>query len=380
MEALEAALTIWPDEPEWQFEAARLAMKEHEPVLCVDHLENAVQLEPRNKTYLKSLGWTYLQAKIFNRAESTLTLLTQAYPENEEGWVLLAQACLKGENYRQASAAAEEALKLNPKSVPALVLCGEISLVRDPNMALEYARRAQTLSPNDPNCRLLAVRILIKNKKEKEALIELDKAVAEIPGSLDLNLERAQLVYRLDGAPAALPILKSLAAQFPQDDQVMAYLAKVFAEMDNLDQAEKAAVQALKLNQNQPEIHLLLGKIYHQTGQLDKAIYHLSEAVANTSKPIEGLIEMGKTYTDRREYNLALAVYQKAIEVEPNDFRPYYQSALVMRDGKDYPGAEGMLRKAAQLAPEDVNIRRQLGAIVALNLVQTCQEASSSCQ
>lgn len=380
LESLEAALAIWPDEPEWQFEAARLAMKEHEPALCVDHLENAVHLEPRNQTYLKSLGWTYLQAKAFKRAESTLTLLTQAYPENEEGWVLLAQACLKGENNRQALVAAEEALKLNPKSVPALVLCGEISLARDPNKALEYVREAQALSPNDPNCRLLAARILIKNNNEKEALSELNNAVAEIPDSLDLNLERAQLVYRLEGTDAALPILKSMAVKFPQDDQVMAYLAKLFTETADFNQAEKAAVQALKLNQNQPDIHLLLGKVYHESGQLDKAIYHLSEAISNSPAPLDGLIEMGKTYTDRREYKLALVAYQKAIEVEPNDFRPYYQSALVMRDGKDYPGAETMLRKAAQLAPDDVNIRRQLGAIVALNLVQTCQEASSSCQ
>ena len=75
----------------------------------------------------------------------------------------------------------------------------------------------------------------------------------------------------------------------------------------------------------------------------------------------------------------ALAAYQKAIEVDENDYRAYYLAAMVMRDGKDYPGAENMLRKAAQLNPDDVNIRRQLGAIVALNLVQTCQEANS-CQ
>ena len=44
--------------------------------------------------------------------------------------------------------------------------------------------------------------------------------------------------------------------------------------------------------------------------------------------------------------------------------------------GKDYPGAESMMRRAAQLAPHDVNIRRQLGAIVALNLVHNSQEVS----
>jgi tetratricopeptide (TPR) repeat protein len=97
------------------------------------------------------------------------------------------------------------------------------------------------------------------------------------------------------------------------------------------------------------------------------------------SQPLEALLEIGKAFSDRREFHKALAAYQKAIEVDENDYRAYYLAAMVMRDGKDYPGAENMLRKAAQLNPDDVNIRRQLGAIVALNLVQTCQEANS-CQ
>jgi hypothetical protein len=36
-----------------------------------------------------------------------------------------------------------------------------------------------------------------------------------------------------------------------------------------------------------------------------------------------------------------------------------------------------MLRQAAELAPEDLNIRRQLAAIIALNLVHNAQEASA---
>ena len=35
-----------------------------------------------------------------------------------------------------------------------------------------------------------------------------------------------------------------------------------------------------------------------------------------------------------------------------------------------------MLRQAAQLAPKDTSVRRQLAAVVALNLVHNLQEAS----
>ena len=41
----------------------------------------------------------------------------------------------------------------------------------------------------------------------------------------------------------------------------------------------------------------------------------------------------------------------------------------MLKESRDYLGAESMLRRAADLAPDDVTIHRQLGALVALNLV-----------
>jgi Flp pilus assembly protein TadD len=48
-----------------------------------------------------------------------------------------------------------------------------------------------------------------------------------------------------------------------------------------------------------------------------------------------------------------------------------------MKNARDYAKAEALLRKAAELAPNDLNVRRQLGAVIALNLVESSQEASS---
>ncbi len=46
----------------------------------------------------------------------------------------------------------------------------------------------------------------------------------------------------------------------------------------------------------------------------------------------------------------------------------------MLKEAKDYTGTEALLRKSAQLAPDDVNIKRQLGAVIALNLVHNAQE------
>jgi Flp pilus assembly protein TadD len=72
---------------------------------------------------------------------------------------------------------------------------------------------------------------------------------------------------------------------------------------------------------------------------------------------------------ERRQLNQALQIYNRATAVAPKDPRPYFQAGLALKESKDYIGAEAMLRRAASLAPNDLGIHRQLGAVVALNLV-----------
>lgn len=82
------------------------------------------------------------------------------------------------------------------------------------------------------------------------------------------------------------------------------------------------------------------------------------------------------TYQERREVDKAIEIYKKAIEMVSTDPRPYINLATAYKDSRDYKNAETMFRKAAQISPNDPNIRRQLAAIVALNLVTNLQEAS----
>ncbi len=380
LEAIEASLAQWQDEPEWHFLAAGLAEQCQDGETAILHLESANELDPGNLTYLTELGNKYLQFRMADKAAEVFNQLSQISPEAEKCWVLLARSQFLAGNYPEAQQAIDRALELNERSAPALVLNGEIALrAGDDAKALELVHAAQKIAPADPDNRLLAARILIKRGKDKDALGELTQAVVDIPNSIELGLERAKLIYRMNGATAAFPVLQKLAGQHPQDDRLLALLAKAAVEVGDKGQAEKAGIASLKINPRQPELNYLLGKVYHLTGQLDKAVYHLSEAALTADEKAEIFLELGKAYSDRREYARSLEAYQHAVQAAPDDSRTYYQCAVAMRDGKDYPGAEAMLRKAAQLAPDDVNIRRQLGAIVALNLVQTCQEANS-CQ
>jgi Flp pilus assembly protein TadD len=70
-------------------------------------------------------------------------------------------------------------------------------------------------------------------------------------------------------------------------------------------------------------------------------------------------------------------VLEQGIGKIPGNVDLYLSCAALLKESKDYRGAEQMLRKASQIEPRNVAIHRQLGAILALNMVHQSQEVGS---
>ncbi len=379
LESIEKALNIWPDEPAWQIWAVQYAEAIGERSNALEHLEKAVSYLPENFDLLCRLSKYYLQYQEYSKAIGILLRANQLKSDQPQLWLDLAEAYLQTGENDKALKSAERAGELEPSSGNALVMCGEIALkMGDEEKALNLSRMAISRDPGNEKAILLTVHVLEKKGRNKEALEQITFALRQTPDSQMLQLEQARLVYQIQGAQTALPLLMDLSRK-SEDEEVMRLLAHACADTGDLQRAEKFALQSIKVYPGQPDLHLLLGQIYEKLGQLDKSIYHLSEAIKYDPEEMESYIVLGRVYQTRREISLALKVFQSAIQASPEDYRPYYYSGLALRDGKDYQGSETMLRRAAQLAPTDVNIRRQLGAVVALNLVHNCQEANS-CQ
>lgn len=377
-EAIEVALGIWDDEINWHIWAADLAEHCGEIEICRQHLEKALQLNPNDYELLVRLVQHYLEQGYADQAVQLLQSAIGSYPEQSEMWLLLALGLRGSGDDKAALRAAEKATELDETNGKAWITAGELALrLGDENKAFYFTRQAEKVAPLEPGTRLLAVKILIQQGQLRDALAELDQAIEELPSEWELKFERARLIAELQGASAAQELLQKLVVEYPQNEQILWYFAQTCMKTGKTKLAEQSALQALKLNPQNVEMHRLLADVFKDQGQLDRAVFHLSEAVRLQPNHLESYLKLAEVYSSRREFGKALDIYQQAIRVNSQDYRPYYYSALVLRDGKDYLGAEAMLRRAAELAPEDVNIRRQLGAIIALNLVHHGQEAKS---
>jgi tetratricopeptide (TPR) repeat protein len=385
-EKLDIALGIWGDEPRWNAMAAEIKNQTGDTVGAIRYLEEAVKYEPKNVKHHLALGHTYLNGISTNTeadvvayqkcAISNFERATRLAPQDPDVWLVLSQAQYQIGDLMQAEKCVDQVLEIDPNNYGALSMKAEIALRSgDPDRACDYAKRAASQQPDHPAAHLIHARALESLSRPEEALQALEKALPNSDTPLSLKLEHAGLVKQLQGAQAAIEELKSIARQFPGDPDVFAHLARAYAECDE----EELAIQSAQISlisgrgilsePDQAQMHHLLGRLLRKTGQLDQAILHLHNAAQIIPDDVEPYLELGIAHKERREYQQALQLFQQATTIATHDPRPFYLAGLALKEGKDYRQSEVMLRKAANLAPQDVNIRRQLAAVVALNLV-----------
>jgi tetratricopeptide (TPR) repeat protein len=379
--AIQTAITLLPDEPRWYALAAKITMSNGDKTAAINYLEKAIQLEPRYVEHHLALGKLYLQFS----EENNLTEALQAVksfehacrlaPELAEAWLLLARAHRVTGNLDQAGAAAEQSTVLAQDSAASHLMQAEIALQSGkPDVAQDHAQTALHLQPDSQQAAMILSRALQALNRPAEALAVIDKAFPAAEQTLSLSIERIQLLRQSKGPEIALHTANELAQIYPDEPTVLAILAEVQADAGQDETAIRSAQKAILLGENlstsqQASLRLLLGQLLRRAGQLDQAVHHLDEVIRLVPEKIDALLELGRTHQDRRQQTQALLMYRRAANIAPLDPRPYLQAGLALKEGKDYIEAESMLRRAADLAPNDPTIRRQLAAVIAINLV-----------
>ncbi len=380
-QAIESAIEFWQDEPGWHALAANICKLQSDMSFALQHLLEASRLAPENYQYQMELGLLYKQnanedSHMLIQAaaafENTLTL----NKDNVDALVNLATTQYLLSDIENAYSNARYALALAPDRTDIYQLLGEIAIRnQDYQGAYEYANRAILTGPKDTRSTMVLVKSLSALGRYHEAIAKLNTAIPSSPDAKGLYLQRVAIIRQMDGPRAALHELVSMANTYPNDFEVLNTMANAFLEAGDAANAIVSAKQALKScrertsRNEQANLHLMIGQLNRQSGQLDQAIQHLGEAIQLAPDRLEPYLELGLARKERREYQQALLIFEQASMIAPDDPRALYQAGLALKESKDYKSSESMLRRAVSLAPNDLTIRRQLAAVVALNLV-----------
>ena len=382
--AMQTALSLWSDEPRWQAYLAQLLLFNDQYPEAVLHYLSAIEMEPKYLGHYLDLSHAYMSNGESGQAISILQDAAKVAPDQPDAYLALASAFYEQQNYVQAKRNADLASKIAPNQPAPLLLCAQIALkLGDPGQAKEKSEAALRLNPDHSQALSILAQAFSALGNPEQALQIVEKAIPLADDPLSLYLQRAELLAAVDGSQNLLTELESIANQYPDEPLVLAPLAKAYADAGQKDEAIQAAQQALHRSagviplDEQAQLHHMLGRLLRETGQLDQSIHQLSEAIRIAPQSLSSYLELGLTQEERRQFGPALDTYKKAMSSYPTDARPYHQAGLLLKSSRDYPAAESMLRKAVERDPDNVEIHRQLAALVALNLVHNRQPVST---
>jgi len=208
---------------------------------------------------------------------------TQQAPENWRLYIPWGDLLLEKYNVADARGVFQDALKRNPRAVPAL--CGLARCVAPDNIkeALTLAQNAVTLNPHSPQARVTLAELQLAVNDEKAAAVELDKISSGIPHYLPALALRAMLADRRNDAAAVARLCQ----------------------------------QALQINPQAPEVYIRLGEDAARRYLFRESVVYFRKALALDPDNWTAAAELGTSLSRLGAEKEAKALLEKAFEKDP---------------------------------------------------------------
>lgn len=333
-------------------------------------------------------------------ATGELQRLVQDSPDAPAVYYYLAQAHLRQEETVAAQQAFDNALRLQPGYLPAILGLGSISLQQgNPDVALHYASQviatsfwladahvlagsanllkndldqaqrafelAAGLNPRSPAAqeRLGKVLALRGNNGDAEKAYEASLALA--PDYAPALTGLAEMLAKQGKAKqAAARMDRQIAAQ-PKASQLYVAKAEFCIAQKDWACAERAYNQALAINPYYINGYLALAHVYAATNRVEGMVREYQLAISKFPEYLPTYILLGQVYAFVGDASHAQQIYQDALKVDPNFYLAQANLARLYADhGGSLEDALQLAQKAKATQPDDPNVNDTLGWVL----------------
>jgi eukaryotic-like serine/threonine-protein kinase len=140
-----------------------------------------------------------------------------------------------------------------------------------------------------------------------------------------------------------------------------------------VQQALKSCQAARRLNDQNAEVQVTLGRVYAGIGRYDDAIARFQAALEFDRRSGEAFEGLAQAYARLGNLDLAEATYHKAVSMRPGDWRAYHQLGRFYFSAQRFEEAIEPFRRVTALTPDNAQGYLNLGA--ALHAAGRLEEA-----
>lgn len=246
-----------------------------------------------------------------------------------------------------------EALDLVPEPELAMRAASLALGAKNEALALKAARRWQALAPGELDPREAVARLALRAGQRGEALAQCEAIIRGHPGGPDDGFRQVAQVLAQEGGKKedALAIMDTLRVQWPELAGTHYAQSLLALRYEQLDLAERAARESLRLNPGSREGTLLLTGVLVKKGDVagaDAAMAGLLKADAN------GELRMGyaRLLLEAERQDEARRQFEAVLQQKPDSVEARYALGLLALEQQRFDDAEPHFRallKSAEL-------------------------------
>jgi tetratricopeptide (TPR) repeat protein len=264
-------------------------------------------------------------------------------------YVVEAESLVQAGNLKAAADAYIQAISLEPESVEVLMTLARLMVMTDRTAeAVKWAERAAQAAP-----------------QSAAAWAALALALDFHSGKLALQGRDAESNKTLQQALDAAKTAVSLDPDYPEG---RAYLAEIYAELGDLENAEVSIQRALGLDPNRSEVRRAQGTVLENQGRYTDAAEAYRQAITLSPNVAYLYLVLGRAYSiiasvrDPSLWPSALEAFKKGAQLDPADVRLLDEWGWTHYTLAEYRDAQEVLENATRVDPKAWSPRSHLAA------------------
>ncbi|SKC19371.1 tetratricopeptide repeat protein [Dyadobacter psychrophilus] len=318
---------------------------------------------------LATEGMKFMMKDEPDRALPVFQKLVQSSGNDPASHYLLATALVKLEKYDDAIVSAKKAFDLDKENIYYSQQLAELYAKRRkyPEAAEIYEKLLQK-SPGNIQYGVELAAVYVFNDQFDKAIETYNVLEKSLGVTEEITHQKEQLYLRQNNLDKALGEAKKLIAAEPGEVSYLVELAEMLIANERIVEAVAPLEEALKVNPDEAQAHVLLADIYRRNGDVQKCNQELKLVFANPNldsdpkiRVLTGYLTMLKTEAEIGE---AIELAKQLYETHPNESRTNVIYAdLLMRQNKKAE-ARDLYAKAARI---DGSVFQVWGAILQLD-------------
>jgi len=140
-------------------------------------------------------------------------------------------------------------------------------------------------------------------------------------------------------------------------------LGKLFAQLNNVEQAEESFGKCIKISSDKPDAYTELGKLLMSQKKYSEAIKVYRKYIGIKENDYNGHYNLAGCYYQTKEFNKAISEYEKAIKLNPKSYNSMFNLALIYEEEQDYEMAIESYKSAILIKIDFVDAYNNIGIL-----------------